>query len=220
MSNTVVDYLTVAFEEEMLPETETAGSELPVDVYERDVFDRSLRVFWIEKVSRGTEVYPTPEYQFFAKSARIGQPKIERYRVHLKPKEKITLQLGIYGKNNCTGGSLVLEYGSINDRSNSESVFYTRQLRVPFILTVRSALMAKNMDLLAFHSHNQDLATERLHERGFSEEELILDPFSEGLSDQAEDPSDISETCYLTFDVQNSGAVSFEIFWDIYDGDL
>jgi hypothetical protein len=153
---------------------------------------------------------------------RVGTSQLERYRLKLEPNETATLKVGIYGKKDCVGGSLVLEYGAVDEIGQS-TTFYTRQLRVPFILTVRQALMMKNMDFLSKHSEidssdDNTKESKETFERSLSAEDLIFDPQMDANRSDLIPSSKAMNSCNLTFDLQNNWSSSFEIFWDIYEG--
>ena len=209
-----IDFLTIAFAEDILNDEDSKTQSIE-EVYEKDVFSYSLRSFWLEKVFSDEKVWLEPNYNFFADSSPIAPAKIERVMLSLQPKEKVTVQIGIFGKKDCTTGSLILEYGCRSPGAEQDPFFYTRQLRISFDLTVQGLLQAKNID---FVNYQHDLATDRSKpSRGFSDEELLFDPI---MGDEENDPgADLkSEECFLTFDIQNIGSLSFEILWEIFQG--
>lgn len=217
-----IDYITIAYVEEMVTPDSEGAVQLPEDVYERDIFSHSLRVFWLESVSIGDQMHSAEQGSFLNGFARVGPSKGERFRLRLLPGEKATLKTGLFGKRDCVGGSLIIEYGYIEPslQLETEKSFHTRELRIPFILTVRSALVAKNMDFLALKlEENEKEAKAGVENQGraFSSEDLILDPYSDGprRSDGSETVTDSNE-CYFTFDMQNTWNASIEVVWDVY----
>lgn len=219
-----IDYITVAYLEDSVISDPEETFELPEDVYERDVFSHSLRVFWLESVGADGQVHSAEEGSFLSGFAKVGSSKGERFRIRLLPGQQATIKMGIFGKKNCVGGSLILEYGYIEPslQIESEKAFHTRELRVPFILTVRSALTAKNMDFLALKMEDTELETKDGLEkqgRAFSAEDLILDPYSD--SSQPRERFEVtakSKECYFTFDMQNTWSSSIEVVWEVYEG--
>jgi hypothetical protein len=214
-SDVTIDYLTVAFVEDSLDDGQSKVQSAE-DVYEKDVFNYSLRSFWLEKVFSEHEILLETNYKLFADCSPILHGKVERVLLSLKPKERITIQVGIFGKKYCTAGSLVIEYGCKNAGASEAPFFYSRQLRVSFDLTVQAVLKTKNID---FFNHRPEIKTNRSRSisRGFSEQELLFDPVMDRELDFGEE--DIKDnSCYFTFDIQNEGSLSFEIIWDAYDG--
>lgn len=210
-SDVTIDYLTVAFVEDSLDDDSKIQSA--EEVYEKDVFNYSLRSFWLERIFSDDLVLMEPVYKFFADSSPIlQQGKVERVLLSLKPKERITVQVGIFGKKSCTAGSLVLECGCKSASAAEASFFYSRQLRVSFDLTVQALLQTKNID---FVDYQPNISTNRSRSisRGFSDQELLFDPVMEEESENI-----INDSCFLTFDIQNDGSLSFEVIWDAYEG--
>jgi hypothetical protein len=207
-SDVTIDYLTVTFVEDYAEESKVHSAE---DVYEKDVFNYSLRSFWLEKIFSENDVLLETNYNYFADSSPILQGKVERVLLSLKPKERITIQVGIFGKKYCTAGSLVMEYGCKSTDATEAPCFYSRQLRVSFDLTVQAILQTKNID---FVNYQPEIGANRTRSisRGFSDQELLFDPAVEEELDVKD------ESCFLTFDIQNQGSLSFEIVWDTYQG--
>jgi hypothetical protein len=221
VGNKTIDYITVAFSEDMVSKDQQEVV-FPEDIYEKDVFSHSLRVFWLETLSTQDNKISISRQELLYGSLHVGTSQVERYRLKLEPNKTLTLRVGIYGKKDCVGGNLVLEYGAIEDIGQSLT-FYTRQLRVPFILTVRQALLMKNMDFLSKHtkidSSDDSQESKDSFERSLSAEDLIFDPQMEANRSNLLLPSSkASNSCNLTFDMQNNWSSSFEIFWDIYEG--
>ena len=213
-SDVTIDFFTVVFIEDSIEEDESKSQSLE-DIYEKDVFSYSIRTFWLEKVYLGDKVWTEPEYKFFADSAPIMQPKMERIMLSLAPKERAKIQIGIYGKKDCTAGSLALEYGRRSTGIlNSQENFYTRQLRISFDLTVQVALEARNIDFLNYHpKENTPLNPVT---RGLSDDELLFDAIRD--SSEIATSKKVDENCFITFDIQNKESLSFEIIWESYDG--
>jgi hypothetical protein len=214
-SDVTIDYLTVAFVEDSIDDGQSKAQSAE-DVYEKDVFNYSLRSFWLEKVFSEHETLLETNYNLFADCSPIIQGKVERVLLSLKPKERITIQVGIFGKKHCTAGSLVIEYGCISADASEAPFFYSRQLRVSFDLTVQAVLKTKNID---FFDHRPEIKTNRSRHisRGFSDQELLFDPVMDRELDLEEDDMK-DHAYYFTFDIQNEGSLSFEIIWDTYDG--
>jgi hypothetical protein len=75
------------------------------------------------------------------------------------------------------------------------------------------------MDFLAYRTeYEEDSNSFTRHNRAISAEDLILDPYSEDPDLKNDHYFCNQDCCYFTFDIQNFWGVSFEIFWDIYDG--
>ena len=220
VGNIPVDYVTIAFSEDVVSK-DIQDIGLPEDIYEKDVFSHSLRVFWLESISKNDEIITVTKPDLLLGSLRVGTSQLERYRIKIDPNEFVTIKVGIYGKKDCSGGTLVLEYGAV-DGIGPSTTFYTRQLRVPFILTVRQALTIKNMDFLSKHSDADSLYNTKESmenfERSLSAEDLIFDPQMDTNRPDLLPSSKSQTSCNLTFDLQNNWSSSFEIFWDVFEG--
>ncbi|KAJ3281136.1 hypothetical protein HK104_000185 [Borealophlyctis nickersoniae] len=228
IGTTHIDHLTIAFLESYatdLGSVAPTGAETMEDVYERDVYEKSIRALWLHSDVGG---HPRGEHQ------------VESMQVDLAPGGKMDLVIGVFGKRRSTGGMITLEYGHValpdsTSAEGSEDVasppdphFYTRRLLVPVLLTVHRALEALNMDVLLFprsSPRSSEEKSELLRDggRNLSVEEMMVDPFAEGGRNAAEavvrnvPPEKAREYCLFTFDLRNEWGHPFEVSFDIYD---
>ncbi|TPX33913.1 hypothetical protein SmJEL517_g03387 [Synchytrium microbalum] len=222
-----IDYLTIAFTETSLASPRADAVEDPEITYERDVHDRSLRVFWLE----GGELTKS------GLGCPIGDTVVETVAVNLVPGESREVVIGVYGKRTCSGGSLRFNYGQVisllspsdgivslptASPSDAESNFYTRELVVPVLLTVHRTLEALSLDVLLMGGLGPvepSASTKITVNRSLSLEDLVTDPV--GISEEEKAvgviPADQrNEYALITFDLRNSSTAVFEVTFDLY----
>ncbi|KAJ3295871.1 hypothetical protein HDU79_008223 [Rhizoclosmatium sp. JEL0117] len=221
-----INYLRVSF-----VETIAQGEPLAQDalekvetIYERDIYEHHIRAFWLEN-SEGDSHSEGRGAGYFA---RVGPPKaLEKIDVNLKTGDKITVDIGVFGKKLCTGGTIVFEYGNVTypeDISNTENAdfFYCRQAIVPIILSVEKPLALHNISV--FNINNREAAVavkDRDISRAISLEDLVIDQSALALRDSVVGINEgrrlNSDHFILSFDLQNVWTLPFEVSFDIYD---
>ena len=93
ISSVKINYLRVSISDVMSPETPqapTEGVEAAEIVYERDVFDESIKAFWLQQFDG-----------FNYESSEIQTPRnsfSKKLPICLGPQDKKSLQFGIFGK--------------------------------------------------------------------------------------------------------------------------
>ncbi|TPX66055.1 hypothetical protein SpCBS45565_g04757 [Spizellomyces sp. 'palustris'] len=247
IGTTPVDFLTLGFAESYLPEAAGAepidgAAEEPEDVYERDVHDRSIRVFWLEKEVGGR-----------IPIAKVADTAVERIPVALAPGGKVTIVIGALGKKWSTGGTIKLDYGhvgSLKKPSKNQAIedaqsspteciqeptsppddhFYTRQILIPVLMTVQPALQPLNMDILLLSeasSSSSILMSTTPNgamidgtQRNLSMEEMTLDAELALLQQEGLPEEDRKrDHCLFTFDLRNVWRSPFEVVFEVFDG--
>ncbi|KAJ3311956.1 hypothetical protein HDU76_002999 [Blyttiomyces sp. JEL0837] len=191
------------------------------DVYEREVHAESMRAFWVEDKE---------EMAGARTVGYVGHPVVHNVDIYLKPNEKKVITIGVFGKRNCRGGSMLIQYGCIkqdlaamgaNNAINAESgseKFYTRDLVVPVILTVEKSLIISNVDVL--HLNNvivskkgdaEIKAVTSNFERALSLEELMVDPLT---------PSDESASVDLKSPLQTVAQNSAAVYCHVTESEV
>ncbi|KAJ3384042.1 hypothetical protein HDU92_003791 [Lobulomyces angularis] len=145
ISSVKINYLAISIKENYSKVAETV-IETAEDAFERDVYDYSLRTFWLKGKSEG-------EY--------IGKAINQTIIFELFPGETTEIVVCVYGKRYSTGGVIKVEYGYIPEMDKSEledfsstektpKTFFTRQLFIPVLISVQEALIVSNKDILLF----------------------------------------------------------------------
>ena len=209
ISNEPVNYISITFLEDMVPESSVCES--PEDIYERDVYNHQVRVFWVESIRVDQK---TVEHLENTKDSIVFGPiKTHVFRLELAPKSILYTRIGMFGKQGSIGGMMILEYANI--QNEMDTVFYTRQVRIPLALTTYSALNSRNMDIV---SHFIPVPQNELSDD--SKDEHSVNKNQQNTDTQMDltlvSKKDVS---YFTFDVHNAWNTVFEISWDIY-GDV
>ncbi|KAJ1546600.1 hypothetical protein HK096_004946 [Nowakowskiella sp. JEL0078] len=239
-----INYLTISFTEnsayDELTKENSKDLELSEDAYERDVHDRSIRAFWVKENDD---------------QAQFGDSKttvlnLDRFGNKITIRNKIKVVIGVFGKRGCVGGNIKIDYGYIEqlDSENSPermsssleqaleeeeqvhepqpSVFYTRQLNIPILLTVQRALEPINMDVMPFSADmeqhifsNQINLFSNLSQREILFEKKLLEDEenSYDLPSESNGIRSASEYCLFTFDIQNTWSQPFEVSFEVFE---
>ncbi|KAF5391257.1 hypothetical protein D9757_001865 [Collybiopsis confluens] len=130
-------------------------SPIPID-FVRLAFDDSTIAPAQQALAEGEmSVFQTYETEY----ALIHKPMFSWSKndfVTIGPGRKVTLTIKCYGKVGCTEGTIHTSYSYINrDSPNGQknSVFYTRQLSYPLMVTVYRMLESHGMDILPYPSY-------------------------------------------------------------------
>ena len=93
ISNVPVSFLTVSFAEtyNTQPVLTAATVETPETVYERDVYERGVRVMWLEREGAVREVDA-------GNGGVRGEVKSERVEIEILPGERKEVVVGVFGK--------------------------------------------------------------------------------------------------------------------------
>jgi hypothetical protein len=151
------------------------------------------------------------------KYTAIGKQKPHQVHGDLKPGEKRILKINAYGKLNwysfliSTGATVTIQYGSVEPNS-AESVFYTRTLAVPILITIGRPLHLRNADyLLVTHESENMSDPEKIQEHSTIERRM---------SELPKLPlSSKSSYFFLTFDLSNTWNEPFDVSFQLYDED-
>ncbi|KAJ3025988.1 hypothetical protein HK097_006548, partial [Rhizophlyctis rosea] len=233
ISTVPINFLTISFAETYNTQpapTTNARVESPETVYERDVYERGVRVMWLEKGGEETREVDN------GNGGIRGEVKSERVEIEILPGERREVSVGVFGKVGSTGGTITLEYGYIPpedptlENSDPDPNFYTRRLLVPLVLTVQPALQAMNMDVLLYpaslaSSQSSNSTDERaLQSRNLSVEEMMVEPgggegFVGGLigSGAGVAEEEAREWSLFTFDLRNGWGHAFEVFIEVFN---
>lgn len=182
--------------------------------YETEVYQRSIRAFY--PLDQKNSSLSQTKMSAIAQMTHVGELEPIKLESDLNPGDQMTVTLGVFGKRSCSGGIVQLSYGHV-EKSNPES-FYTRELSIPFILTVVSALSFKNTDVLPFSSAAVSATTSpslvAVTERSLSVEEVMMNP---RLSTSLDSKNDESNTFILTFDLRNEWDEPFKVTFETFD---
>lgn len=239
VGNVPVNYMTVSISETIDEQCRRAESVLDYDspeaAYERDVFDHSTRAFWVSKDISEVSPVSTAMMRPNMRGTSITTTRVE---LDLQPGDSHTIKIGVYGKLYCNGCTFKVEYGYLDERAGAD-VFYTRQLFLPLLVAVQTALKVQNPDILLFGKEiklrdssvslsavtGQPLSLKG-GERRYSLEEMMVDPFGFSADKQTKNQMLIknipvesaSEYCLLTFDLKNVWSHMFEVVFRIHEG--
>ncbi|KAI8896985.1 TRAPP II complex [Globomyces pollinis-pini] len=185
--------------------------------YESDVYEKNISAFYpISEIEEGFSHELQNNVGLISKMTKIGQLEPFRKDVNIPPGGSLKILIGVYGKNNCTGGTLQLSYGNVTETSNGD--FYTRDLSIQFLLTVVNSLSFRNPDTL-YHTLANDTAESinlTLADRSISVEEMLMDT---RLTTNIPEIEDHSNIFMFTFDIRNQWDEPFKLKFDIYDDD-
>ncbi|KAJ3037124.1 hypothetical protein HDV00_002069 [Rhizophlyctis rosea] len=243
ISDTPINFLTISFLETYAPAVAAAPVETAEAQYERDVYERGLRVLWYEKGGEGEERVVDGGC-----GGVRGEVKSERVEIEIGPGGRKEVVVGVFGKRGCTGGTITLEYGYLTPQDlappsdsslTSPSTetpqppdpnFYTRRLLVPLVLTVQPALRAMNMDVLLFPASLTPGSSEarQLQGRNLSVEECLVVAFGGvggggvgggvGGGGGGVGEGEEREWSLFTFDLRNGWGHAFEVGFEVFNG--
>ncbi|KAJ3210402.1 hypothetical protein HDU67_005353 [Dinochytrium kinnereticum] len=239
-----VNFLRVSFLETFsadVPQPPTEGVEEPEVVFERDVYQNSLRAFWVEhEENERNPIFATGSMM------KIGPSIPEMLVVNIQPGEKITVRVGVFGKRWCTGCMLKFEYAHIeltSDTKPPNPIFYAREIDLPLILTVQPALQASNIDVIiaglragsnaAMASSDGSSSQSRDEQtippmleanmKSLSLQEMTVTPTGVGEEDGNASRAVMAvvdrEFFLVTFDLRNVWSQPFEALFEIYDAE-
>ncbi|KAI9025957.1 TRAPP II complex [Phycomyces nitens] len=222
IGNIPVDFITLSFTDSTTINPLLVNPELPMEEqYEIELFTKGTHVFsWEGSMNEAAQI--------------IGK------KVVLPPGSQTTIIVNVYGKRGCTGGTIQVEYGYLEraiqkqkeasdqeDATNSPSVFYTRQLYLPVLVTVYQNLEPLNWDVL-YLRHNALVSEEMMNKalediqsldinKGSDIEQPVEDLLL--VTRQADnDKQAQSDYCLVTLDVRNTWTVPFNIEFMIDNG--
>ncbi|KAJ3026975.1 UNVERIFIED_CONTAM: hypothetical protein HDU68_004718 [Siphonaria sp. JEL0065] len=229
IGNIPINYLRVSFVESIAAPLEPIASDAIEErekIYERDVYEYNIRAFWLENSEGDTNSQGRGASYF----ARVSPPKaMETIDVNMNPGDKITVDIGVFGKKMCTGGTIVFEYGNVVYPTGVETEgfpdsFFARQALVPIILSVEKPLALHNISVFNINNREAAVAVEdREISRAISLEDLVIDHSGVNLRDSVSSEGIKggrrlnSEHFILSFDLQNVWTLPFEVSFDIYD---
>lgn len=158
------------------------------DDYERDVYEKNLNSCWVLKPGEPN-------------SQQTGALGIIEFEGLLGPGETRNVRIGVFGKPNCTGLNIQVQYG------NSDPPLY-RRVTVLFVLfTVKSPIAIQNVDFLEFSETN-------LNE---NESNYNLERRSSNADAWINCSRNAADYCLITFDLYNSWTTALHIKFSIFD---
>ncbi|KAI8929144.1 transport protein Trs120 or TRAPPC9 TRAPP II complex subunit-domain-containing protein [Entophlyctis helioformis] len=245
IGSVAVDYLYVNVVENMAAPT---GPRLGfLDAYEADIQNRSVRAFWIQSPATGTGTGTVAlngdrlaaDQSVYAVFSKIGDQRGERVDVRLGPGETLDISFGVYGKRDCIGAAIQIEYAQLD--GSVDQTMYIRQIVLPVLLTVHPVLTTHNVDFLLHghddhalrsnHHHHQQQQQQQQqqqeagglvggHQRAESAGELVLEPrLSDAVLDAIPDDDSHRATFVFTFDIHNAWNEPFSVQFDVYSDD-
>jgi Transport protein Trs120 or TRAPPC9, TRAPP II complex subunit len=189
--------------------------ERAIHIYETHVYRKTINACWVEsEVTAPLECYNG----LLSNYSSVGPKEPLQVYESLLPNEQKKFTMGVFGKRYCTGVTLQIQYGSVDEAATS---FFTRDLLVPVLITVGCPLSLLNTDFLQFTSHGEVIKS--------LEDELKVDATTENSSDFPEPrlsnavgpniSSDYATEYFLfTFDVVNEWIEPFKVTFEVYDG--
>ncbi|KAF7294900.1 hypothetical protein MIND_01027900 [Mycena indigotica] len=135
-------------------------SPLPID-FLRLVFDDSTIAPGQQALASGElSVFDTYETEYDLLHRPVFSWNTDDTK-EIPPGHKLTINVNCYGKVGCTTGAIHISYSYVNrpkpGLDPAPSVFHTRQLSYPVMVTVYHMLECHGMDLLPFTSYPSDL---------------------------------------------------------------
>jgi hypothetical protein len=117
--------------------------------------------------------------------------------------EELILPISVFGKKDCTGATITLNYGHVEE--GKEGGFYTREVSVPILTTVVCAMSFRNVDVL--HS------TKTIDQVPDTDDvqDWMLHPRLSVTKTKSEN------TFLLTFDLANEWDEVFQVSFEVYD---
>ncbi|KAI9193335.1 TRAPP II complex [Polychytrium aggregatum] len=224
IGSTPINNLVVSFSETYEPLSNEPAAEYAEDIYERDVHDRSICVFWIAD----TEETLRKSMVVHQNRSKVRDSLSKAIDLFLNPGESKTIRIGMYGKAGCTGGSISLQYGYIAEHESSlthdaENDGYTRRLVLPILLTVEKALQPINVDFIPsssidyFTSISQPQSKPGDLTRLSSIDDMMVVLRSIENTLPSSNISTMNDYFLLTMDVRNSMNRSFDLTFEIFD---
>lgn len=190
-----------------------ASGEPDESQYETEVYQKSIRAFYpLASVTFPESI--SSDSGAITQMTYVGDLVPIKLEVVLQPGEQVEIKLGVFGKRNCTGGEVSLSYGNVNSLEES---FYTRELCIPFLLTVVQSLSFRNVDLLHYADSKkagESPSVMAVTERSLSVEEIMMNP---RLSSTLVPENDSANTFLLTFDFRNEWDEPFKVTFDIFN---
>ena len=148
--------------------------------------------------------------------------------ITLPPGGQWKINVNVYGKRGCTGGTIQIDYGYMNRNEQKEQTsFYTRQLYLPVLVTVYGNLEPVNWDILYLrHSapvpkNEIDSALQRIEAIDINKGNAFDQPIEDLLliTRQFDDENNRNDYCLVTLDVRNTWTVPFDIEFVVDNSD-
>ncbi|KAF7727378.1 hypothetical protein EC973_007621 [Apophysomyces ossiformis] len=215
IGNIPVDFITLSFTDSTTTNPLLVNPELPQEEqYEIELFTKGTHVFsWEGSTNEASQI--------------IGK------KVWLPPGGQSEVLVGVYGKRGCTGGTIQVEYGYLDRAVAEESkeqatMFYTRQLYLPVLVTVYQNLEPSNWDVL-YLRHNEHVSEDRIEHA--LQNIQILDTNQQCVAENHvedlllvtrqvhNDIQNQNDYCLVTLDVRNAWTVAFNIEFNIDNDD-
>ncbi|RCH80447.1 hypothetical protein CU098_003917, partial [Rhizopus stolonifer] len=212
--NTPVDFIKLSFTEsttvQYSPFNHNLSSE---DQYEFELNAKKVHVFsWEADSSTKNPVDPTDMF-------------------YLSPGGTGTVSIKVYGKRDCCGGSIQIDYGYLNRNNHAENqnriktAFYTRQLYINILLTVYQNLKPSNWDVVyirhatRYSTNIEACITEddlKIHQRGeIKEPGSPVRYLMDAATDMIIGGHSKSYYCFISLDITNTWTTSFDITFSV-----
>ncbi|KAG1457732.1 hypothetical protein G6F56_006547 [Rhizopus delemar] len=214
IGNTPVDFIKLSFTEsttvQYSPFNHNLSSE---DQYEFELNAKKVHVFsWEADSSTKNPVDPTDMF-------------------YLSPGGTGTVSIKVYGKRDCCGGSIQIDYGYLNRNNHAENqnriktAFYTRQLYINILLTVYQNLKPSNWDVVyirhatRYSTNIEACITEddlKIHQRGeIKEPGSPVRYLMDAATDMIIGGHSKSYYCFISLDITNTWTTSFDITFSV-----
>ena len=185
--------------------------------YEGSVYQASVCAFYLAESLGGPENTFTKVSHF----TKIGPAAPINLTNPILPGEEQTLKIGVYGKLDCVGGLIQINYGHVEESGTVTSVLYTRCIEFQVIMNVVQALTIENIDMIPTRGLQQDSQLAAVDEtspiENFSSENEDKELYSPRLSTTIDATNSNVLNFLLTFDIKNEWDEPFKVDIDIYN---
>ncbi|CEI93174.1 hypothetical protein RMCBS344292_07414 [Rhizopus microsporus] len=203
IGNTPVNYIKLSFTESSTIQSLPYNHESsPEEQYENELHTKGTHVFSWEHNPAEESFNPNEE-------------------VLLLPGETKTVTIKVYGKRDCCGGSIQIDYGYIQKDTVDTNVnfIYTRHLYLNILLTVYQHLEPSNWDILSLRHmtslHDNDST---LEENGMKKVEESM-KFVQLIANVEMKDKTRNDYCLIAIDVKNVWTTSFSVSFVISSDD-
>ena len=199
-----------------------SGSDSDKNFYDSNVYQPSIRACYLlddqDSPRSSVESMKLSNISNFTKIGVVSALPLSR---NIAPGEEILLTFGLYGKRDCTGCKILLNYGFVGENVSNETTLLTRELEFQLTMTVVPALALENFDMIPTRGLLQDMPSAAIYEKEGMEsvENGILDHelFSPRLSTTQDKTTTKTSIFLLTFDIRNDWEEPFKLEIDIYN---
>lgn len=137
-----INIISISFKEQQIPSIQQdADEQSPAYIYEKLIYEKNINACQIENIE---------EDGIIIHDKSSGVLPVYQTRTVIERNEIKTFNIGVFGKNNVSGVTVHMQYGSIGNEEGDNGNFFTRDLYVPILITVGAPLIIRNTDFLVF----------------------------------------------------------------------